>query len=51
MNIYVVIQVIKYKEVDAIQVFLKHLQFSNVSTDTAVILKDKKLNWKVYITV
>ena len=46
MNIYVIVQVIKYKEFDVIQALLKNLQISNVLTDTTVILKDKMLNEK-----
>ena len=34
------------QEFDVIQFFLNHLQFSNVSTDTTVILKEKMLNEK-----
>ena len=33
--------VIKYTEVNVIQIYLNHFQFSNVSTDATVILKGK----------
>ena len=47
MNIHVIIQVKKkIQEFDVIQFYLNHLQFSNVSTDTTVILKEKMLNEK-----
>ena len=46
MNIHVIIQVKKIEEFDVIQFYLNHLQFSNVSTDTTVILKEKILNEK-----
>ena len=37
----------KYKEFDVIHVFLNHLQFSNVSTDTTVILQEKMFTVKL----
>ena len=46
MNVHVIIQVKKIQEFDVIQFYLNHLQFSNVSTDTTVILKEKMLNEK-----
>ena len=46
MNIHVIIQVKIIQEFDVIQFYLNHLQFSNVSTDTTVILKEKMLNEK-----
>ena len=46
MNIHVIIQVKKIQEFYVIQFYLNHLQFSNVSTDTTVILKEKMLNEK-----
>ena len=36
----------KIQEFDVIQFYLNHLQFSNASTDTTVILKEKMLNEK-----
>ena len=39
-------QLKKIPEFDIIQFYLNHLQFSNVSTDTIVILKEKMLNEK-----
>ena len=36
----------KIQEFDVIHFYLNHLQFSNVSTDTTVILKEKMLNEK-----
>ena len=46
MNIHVIIQVKKIQEFDVIQFYLNHLKFSNVSTDTTVILKERMLNEK-----
>ena len=46
MNIYVIIHVKKYKSSTSSKYYLNHLQFSNVSTDKTVILKDKMLNEK-----
>ena len=43
MNIFVIVQVIKYKNF-----YLNHLQFSNVPPDATVILKDKMLNENLY---
>ena len=44
MNVYVIIEVKKYKEFDMISIFyLNHFHFSNVLTNTTVILKDKML--------
>ena len=44
MNVYVIIEVKKYKEFDIISIFyLNHFHFSNVLTNTTVILKDKML--------
>ena len=52
MTIYIIIQVIKYKEFDIIQVLLNNLHFfPNLSTDKTVILKDKMWNEKIYLTV
>ena len=46
MNIQVIVQVKKYKSLTLPKFYLNHLQFSNVSADTTVILKEKMLNEK-----
>ena len=46
MNIYDIIQVKKYENSTSSKFYLNYLQFSKVSTDTTVILKDKMLNEK-----
>ena len=46
MNIPVIVQVKKYKSSMQSKFYLNHLQFSNVSNDTTVILKEKMLNEK-----
>ena len=46
MNVNVIIQVKKYKSSTLSKFYLNHLQFSNVSTDITVILKEKMLNEK-----
>ena len=44
MNIYIIMQVIEYKEFDVIRIYLNHLQFSNIQTDRTVYFKKKRLN-------
>ena len=46
MNIHVIIQVKKYKSSTYSRFYLNHLEFSSVSTDTTVILKENMLNEK-----
>ena len=45
-SIIVALNIQLTQEFDVIQFYLNHLQFSNVSTDTTVILKEKMLNEK-----
>ena len=46
MNVNIIIQVKKYKSSTLSKFYSNHLQFSNVSTDITVILKEKMLNEK-----